>query len=310
MLGEKSNFREWVVMSLRAAIIGTGNIGTDLLLKARRSDGLKVTHFVGRRSSSPGIDRAKSLGIATLAGGVDDLMRIVDEIDVVFDATSARDHLVHDDLLKNTGLLLINLTPAKLGEFFVPNVTEHAFSGGFLNLNMVTCGGQTSIPLIQCVIDSITEGSRPDSVELVSTLASPSAGPATRLNIDEYVQNTKRAIEEITRVPAKVMLALNPAKPEIVMRSSIYFHFADKTPSFDALATAVNVANSNVRSYCAGYTASPEIVVIDSNTIKLTIEVESTSEFFPKYAGNLDIINTAAIRAAQAFDAHSKKVEK
>lgn len=294
-------------MSLRAAIIGTGNIGTDLLLKARRSEGLKVTHFVGRRSSSPGIQRAKSLGVGTLTGGIDDLMLISDEIDVVFDATSARDHLVHNEKLNESGLLLINLTPAKLGEFFVPNVTKHEFASGFLNLNMVTCGGQTSIPLIHAVTQAWTGRFKPDSVELVSTLASPSAGPATRLNIDEYVQNTKRAIEQITGIPAKVMLALNPAKPEIVMRSSIYFNFKDGAPPTDATSSAIRDVNLDVQSYCSGYKALPEIVSIDANTIKLTVEVESTSEFFPKYAGNLDIINTAAIRAAQAFDTHSPR---
>lgn len=292
-------------MSLRAAIIGTGNIGTDLLLKARRSDGLKITHFVGRRDSSPGIQRAKSLGVATLTRGIHDLMKVSNEIDVVFDATSARDHLVHSDQLKETGLLLINLTPAKLGDFFVPNVTKHSFSTGFLNLNMVTCGGQTSIPLIQGVLTAVGSQFRPDSVELVSTLASPSAGPATRLNIDEYVQNTKRAIEQITGIPAKVMLALNPAKPEIVMRSSIYFKFRDGAPPIDAIASAISDVNLAVQSYCSGYRALPEIIRIDADTIKLTVEVESTSEFFPKYAGNLDIINTAAIRAAQAFDNQS-----
>ena len=294
-------------MSLRAAIIGTGNIGTDLLLKSRKSAGLKVTHFVGRRSDSAGIQRAKQLGVATMTGGIDDLLLIAPEVDVVFDATSARDHLLHNELLKESQVLLINLTPAKLGDFFVPNVTKHSFSSRFQNLNMVTCGGQTSIPVIMGLLEAVNEQFLPTSVELVSTLASPSAGPATRLNIDEYVQNTRRAIQELTGVQAKVMLALNPAKPEIVMRSSIYVNFSDGMPSLAASSDSVEKVNLSVRSYCAGFKASPNVVAIDSNTFKLSIEVESTSEFFPKYAGNLDIINTAAIRAAQAYDQYSRE---
>lgn len=288
-------------MTLRAAIIGTGNIGTDLLLKSRKSNQIKVTHFIGRRIESPGIVRARSIGIATMTGGLEDLMSILDDIDVIFDATSAADHLLHNDALKSRNVLLINLTPAKVGEFFVPGAGELTKSDGFRNINMVTCGGQTAIPIISDLVSSIGGAARLLSVELVSTLASASAGPATRRNIDEYVQNTQRAISSLTGVKSKVVLVLNPAKPEIIMRSSIYFEFADPAPDVGVITESIKRTNLRVKKYCPGYLIEEDVVAINNLTVKVCISVESTSEFFPIYAGNLDIINTAAIVAAESL---------
>lgn len=288
-------------MAFRAAIIGTGNIGTDLLLKSRKSSQLKVTHFIGRRTESPGIASARSIGVAAMTGGLNDLMSILDDVDIVFDATSAADHLLHNEALKSRDVLLVNLTPARVGEFFVPGATELAKSDGFRNINMVTCGGQTSIPIISDLVASVGGASRLLGVELVSTLASASAGPATRRNIDEYIQNTQRAISDLTGVKSKVILVLNPARPEIIMRSSIYFEFADPAPDMGVITESIKRTNLRVTKYCPGYSIEEEVVAINNSTVKVGISVESTSEFFPIYAGNLDIINTAAIVAAESL---------
>ena len=289
------------MQTARVAIIGSGNIGTDLLLKARKSVKLKVTHMVGRRQDSPGLARARSLGVATGFGGLEDLELIAPNIDVIFDATSASDHLVLNESLGHSGKLIINLTPAQVGEFFIPGVTHTSGIEPGTNLNMVTCGGQTSIPVIKAVLDGLKPGTI-SYVELASTLASKSAGPATRRNLDEYVDNTSNAISTICGVPAKVMLALNPAVPEPVMRSSVYL--ASTAPAsiiLEPLAEIIEGVNQRVRDYCPGFTIQDEALVLEEHVIKLQIEVTSSSESFPIFAGNLDIINTAAIRAAENF---------
>jgi acetaldehyde dehydrogenase (acetylating) len=290
-------------MTLRAAILGTGNIGFDLLTKARRSRSLKVTQFVGRRADSEGIRAARLLGVPTSANGIEGLLENLDSIDVVFDATSAVDHGRHDPILRATKkeLLVLDLTPAKLGDYYVPNVTTNNFSEGYCNLNLVTCGGQTSIPLIHEIAKNVG-GGQIRQIELVSTLASPSAGPATRRNIDEYVDNTSKAISKICEINNKVMLVLNPAKPEIVMRSSIYIDFEHSEIPVDKIKEAINTTNAQVKKYCDGYHVAENLMRLSDSRVKLLINVESTSDNFPKYAGNLDIINTAAIQAAEAYD--------
>jgi acetaldehyde dehydrogenase len=286
---------------LRAAIIGTGNIGTDLMLKARKSRHVKVTNFIGRRPDSPGITLANSMGIKTSYSGIDELLKIADDIDVVFDATSATDHLLHDRELKTVELLVLNMTPAAVGEFYIPGVTSLRGGGGYQNVNLVTCGGQTSIPLLSVLSREVHPNFPISSTELVSTLASPSAGPATRRNLDEYVENTSNAVRVVTGLENKVILALNPAKPEIVMRSSIYVEFAEDTPDNDLIAAIGNSVEQFVQSYCPGYRISPDVLSIGSQVRKFSLEVESSAEYFPSYAGNLDIINNAAIFAAEEW---------
>ena len=291
-------------MTLRAAILGTGNIGFDLLTKSRKSRSLKVTQFIGRRADSDGIRAAQRLGVPTSVGGIESLLENLGTVDVVFDATSAADHIRHDEILRGTNreLLVLDLTPAKVGDYYVPNVTTPEFRSGYCNLNLVTCGGQTSIPLIHQMLQNVGSRHPISSIELVSTLASPSAGPATRRNIDEYVENTSRAIWTICGVENKVMLVLNPAKPEIVMRSSLYVDFEQPGIPLDSINIAITKTNLDVKQYCPGYHVSEDFVRLSETRIKLLVNVESTSEHFPKYAGNLDIINTAAIQAAEAYD--------
>lgn len=280
---------------LRVAIIGSGNIGTDLLYKVRRSKHLKCTLMVGRRTDSPGLERAKKMGIQTSPDGLEGLKANIANIDLVFDATSASEHILIANTLQNLNVALINLTPAPLGSFYIPLVTNnpemiHTNS----HLNMVTCGGQTSIPLLHILSSNLNL----DSVEVVSTIASNSAGLATRKNLDEYIANTERAISEETGVQdVKVMLVINPATPEIVMHTSIYVSGSDlmERKAQDLInqrITEMNVNNPNVKLI-----ASPTFV--NSNTIHFAVEVSGSGDYLPTYAGNLDIINVAAIQAAE-----------
>ena len=282
---------------LRVAIIGSGNIGTDLLYKVRRSKHLKCTLMVGRRTDSPGLERANKMGIRTSPDGLEGLKANIDNIDLVFDATSASEHILIADSLQNKNVALINLTPAPSGSFFIPLVTNnpeiiHANS----HLNMVTCGGQTSIPLLHILSSNLNL----DSVEVVSTIASNSAGLATRKNLDEYIANTERAISEETGVQeVKVMLVINPAIPEVVMHTSMYVSGPDLVDNkaqdlINQRIKEMNVNNPNVK-----LVVSPTFVNL--NTIHFAVEVSGSGDYLPTYSGNLDIINVAAIQAAESI---------
>ena len=280
---------------LRVAIIGSGNIGTDLLYKVRRSKHLKCSLMVGRRLDSPGLERANKMGIQTSPDGLEGLKANIGNIDLVFDATSASEHIIIAKTLQNESVALINLTPAPLGSFYVPLVTNnpeiiHAHS----HLNMVTCGGQTSIPLIHILSSNL----KISSVEVVSTIASKSAGIATRENLDEYISNTERAIGEETGIQEiKVILVINPAIPEIVMHTSIYVSGPEIIVESvqDLIIQRIkemNVSNPNIK-----LSAAP--TQINMNTIHFAVEVSGSGDYLPTYSGNLDIINVAAIQAAE-----------
>jgi len=282
---------------LRVAILGTGNIGTDLLFKVRRSGLLKCSFFVGRRQDSPGLQRAKSMGISALPGGLEELKVHLSNVDLVFDATSAADHLNHAGILLEAGCHVINLTPAPLGEFFVPGVTEISLSemAEPKNLNMITCGGQTTVPFVYRLMHAFESVK---SVEIASTLSSSSAGPATRRNLDEYIANTERGIASLTGVAsAKAMLVLNPAKPEIMMHTSVYM--AGTGLSISAAKTETSTVLENMRAYVPGISLTSEPKSLGSDLLHFSIGVEGAGDYLPKHAGNLDIINVAAIRAAE-----------
>ena len=280
----------------RVAILGSGNIGMDLLFKVRRSKSLKCSYIVGRRADSPGLIRASSLGISALSGGFNELEAHLENIDLVFDATSAKDHLIHAPLLAERGVHVINLTPAPLGNYFVPNVTQILkLDSGAHNLNMVTCGGQTTIPPIHA-ITKVVHGI--EEVEVVSTISSSSAGPATRRNLDEYIQNTETAIRQLTGIHnVKAMLVLNPAKPEVMMHTSVYI--SGKEINLNSIRKAVHQASENVSIYCPGYKISSEPTLIKGDIFHFSLSVTGTGDYLPPYSGNLDIINVAAINAAE-----------
>jgi acetaldehyde dehydrogenase (acetylating) len=282
---------------LRVAIIGSGNIGTDLLYKVRQSKHLKCTLMVGRRIDSPGLERARKMGIQTSPDGLEGLKANIANIDLVFDATSASEHILIADALQNKKVALINLTPAPLGRFFIPFVTnDPEIIHENAHLNMVTCGGQTSIPLLHILASALSI----KSVEIVSTIASNSAGLATRENLDEYIANTERAIGEETDIQdVKVMLVINPAIPEIVMHTSIYISGSDLVEKNARDLVNERINEMNEKGPNIKLIASPSF--INENTIHFAVEVSGSGDYLPTYSGNLDIINVAAIQAAETI---------
>lgn len=287
---------------LKVAIVGPGNIGTDLMYKVLGSDKLELGLMSGIYATSEGLKRARERGIETTAEGIGPVLER-DDIRLVFDATGAKPHLSHAPLLKEAGKIAIDLTPAAVGPYVVPavNIGEHFDSP---NLNLVTCGGQATIPIVAAV-------SRVAPVayaEIVATIASKSAGPGTRQNIDEFTKTTARGVEVIGGAKqGKAIIILNPAEPPILMRNTIY---CQVEPPVDEAAIRASVEKmiETVRSYVPGYRLRLPPMV-DDDLVTTMIEVEGAGDFLPKYAGNLDIITAAAIGVAERLADHigSKK---
>ena len=288
---------------LRTAIIGTGNVGTDLLLKVMAADHLSCELFAGRREDSPGIERAKAKGITTSARGIKAVLDMRDGLDIVFDATSAAEARSHWDVLRPLGLQLIDLTPANLGKLCVPALNLDDCLGEQY-VSMISCGGQAAVPIAHCMQQVATERLR--YLEIASTSAAASVGPATRANIDEYIQVTERATREICGLEAtKTILVISPAKPEIVMRNTIAVR-ADEAVDMSALRASVESMESRIQAYVPGYriTVPP---VATGDRIMVSAEVQGRGDWLPPYAGNLDIITCAGVALAQAraMAAHS-----
>lgn len=281
---------------IKVAIIGTGNIGTDLLMKIRRSAVLDCTLFSGRNFNSPTIKKASDLGIVVSDRGIDAIVSNPGICDLVFDATSAQAHVEHWEILKRMGKCVIDMTPARLGAFCVPAISsEENFSiGQAININMITCGGQASIPMAyalanvhKCI----------DYVEVASSIASRSAGPATRFNLDEYIQTTEEALQIFSHAKhTKAILILNPATPPIDMQTTIYAKIHQ--PDMSAIRLSVDAMVSKIKMYVPGY-ALIVPPVLEEGKIVMTIKVKGNGDFLPQYAGNLDIINCAAIAIAE-----------
>jgi acetaldehyde dehydrogenase (acetylating) len=278
---------------MRVAIIGTGNIGTDLLLKVERSPLLECGLFSGRNLASPGMRTARDLGVPVSDRSIDAIVEDAGAFDLVFDATSARDAMRHWALLEPLGIPVIDLTPAKLGELCIPalNLADCVRQP---NLCMVTCGGQAAVPLAACVVATQPQV---EYVEIVSTSASRSVGPATRINIDEYLATTEAAVARFTGVRrAKTILIVNPSNPPITMQNTVFA----KTAGAD-LATLTAVVEEMVRRvqrYVPGY----RLVVpplYEGGRIAMTVQIRGAGDYLPAYAGNLDIITCAAVAAAE-----------
>lgn len=283
---------------MKVAILGSGNIGTDLLIKVLRSQYLECALFIGRNLSSPGMAKANSLGVPISDRSIDAIVKAPDCCELVFDATSALDHKRHWPVLQKLGKRVIDLTPAKLGKMCVPAVNlEECLTSP--NVNMISCGGQTSIPLAY-VIGQVY--GQPDYIEVVSSIASRSAGPATRINIDEYVETTEEGLSFFSGCPhTKVILNLNPAQPCINMQTTLSAQVRDL--SLERLTSAVKAMVARIRQYVPGY----ELLVpptIENNRIVMMVKVQGLGDYLPKFAGNLDIINCAALAAAEAFAQH------
>jgi acetaldehyde dehydrogenase (acetylating) len=279
---------------LNVAIVGTGNVGSDLLLKVIASPHLECGMFTGRRAGSPGIVMAEEHGVTTSVDGIDAILESVDSFDLIFDATSAADAKRHWAMLEPLGASMVDLTPANLGKFCVPALDlEECVSERYVG--MVTCGGQAAVPMAHC-ISNASNGL--DYIEIVSTSAALSVGPATRANMDEYVVTTQRATHEFCDVQeAKTMLVINPSEPGSVMRNTIAVPISESV-DMDELRLTAAAMEERIRSYVPGYRM---IVppVIAGDRILLTIEVEGRGDWLPPYAGNLDIITCAAVALAE-----------
>jgi acetaldehyde dehydrogenase len=301
------------VPKTKIAIIGSGNIATDLMIKIMRlSTVLEVAAVVGIDPESDGLKRAARMGVAVTAEGIDGLVAMPEfsDIRIVFDATSAASHHRHDSVLRAHGKQIIDLTPAAIGPYTVPCVNLDA-NLGVSNVNMVTCGGQATIPMIAAVgrVTPVHYG------EIVASISSKSAGPGTRANIDEFTETTARAIETVGGARrGKAIIVLNPAEPPLIMRNTVYClcDLADES----AIEASVSDMVADVQSYVPGYRLKqrvqferfsdnsrlhvPEMGEFSAG-LKVTIflEVEGAAHYLPAYAGNLDIMTSAALKAAE-----------
>jgi len=297
----------------KCAIIGSGNIGTDLMMKIiKTSDVLEATAMVGIDPNSDGLAKARELGVATTAEGIDGLTAMPEfaAIEIVFDATSAGAHALHDEVLGIHGKQVIDLTPAAVGPYVVPavNFEEHL---GESNINMVTCGGQATIPMVHAV-GRVSE--RLPYAEIVASIASKSAGPGTRANIDEFTDTTARAIERVGGAErGKAIIVLNPAEPPVIMRDTIFTLSQGAEP--EAIVESVSQMIGTVQRYVPGYRLKQEIQFErfgSNNPVKIPglgefeglksmifLEVEGAAHYLPAYAGNLDVMTSAALAAGE-----------
>ncbi len=284
---------------INCAIIGSGNIGTDLLYKLKRSELLNPVWMVGIEPESEGLARAREQGLKTTHEGVDGLLPHVraDEVKIAFDATSAYVHKDNSDKLTALGVMMIDLTPAAIGPFCVPpiNLAEHAGKRE-PNVNMVTCGGQATIPMVYAVsrVQPVKYG------EIVATVSSKSVGPGTRKNIDEFTRTTSGAVEKIGGAKqGKAIIIINPADPPMIMRDTIHC-LTEGEPDQAAITQSVHDMIAEVQKYVPGYTLKNG-PIFDGNRVTVFLEVEGLGDFLPKYAGNLDIMTASAARTAEMF---------
>ncbi len=284
---------------IKAAIIGPGNIGTDLLIKAMRSELIEPVWMVGIIADSPGLERARELGLKTTADGVDGMLPTMQEdgVQICFDATSAYVHAENSRKVNAQGAVMIDLTPAAIGPYCVPSVNlDEAVAAKAMNVNMVTCGGQATIPLVAAVsrVQHVTYG------EIVATVSSKSAGPGTRKNIDEFTRTTANGIAEVGGADeGKAIIIINPAEPPLIMRDTVHCLTKD-TPDEAAITESVHRMIAEVQKYVPGYTLKNG-PVFDGNRVSIYMEVEGLGDFLPKYAGNLDIMTAAALRTAELY---------
>jgi len=300
---------------LKAAIIGSGNIGTDLLIKIlRNAKHIEAVAFVGIDPKSDGLARAERLGVATTFEGVEGLTRmsILKDLDIIFDATSAAAHVLNDRFLRalKPNVRMVDLTPAAIGPYCIPVVNGEAHLDA-MNVNMVTCGGQATIPMVAAV----QRVAKVHYAEIVASISSKSAGPGTRANIDEFTETTSRAIEVVGgAAKGKAIIVLNPAEPPLIMRDTVYTlsDVADE----DAIERSVEAMVQAVQQYVPGYRLKQKVqfdlipadrpinipgVGARQSGIKTTIllEVEGAAHYLPAYAGNLDIMTSAALHTAE-----------
>ena len=281
---------------IKVAIIGTGNIGSDLLIKIQRSSWLQCNLFTGRSAGSKGLKLAKEIGVPTSADSINAIIENPDCCEIVFDATSAEAHREHSKILHKLKKFTVDLTPALVGKMCIPvlNLDECL---GVDNVNMVTCGGQATVPLANA-INSVN----PDSVkyiEIVASISSKSAGAGTRANIDEFTQTTRDALAKFTKTKnTKAIIILNSAEPPVHMRNTVYAIIDN--PNIPAITKAVRKMENKIQKYVPGYRLLYD-PVFENGRVTTAVEVAGQGDYLPKYAGNLDIITCAAVEVAEHY---------
>lgn len=282
---------------INAALIGSGNIGTDLMFKALRSTKINPLWMVGIDPKSDGLAKAREHGLKTTDTGIDGLLAHVgnDNVRIAFDATSAYVHKENARKLRELGVVVIDLTPAAIGPYCVPpvNLTDHA-GRREMNVNMVSCGGQATIPIVAAIsrVQPVSYG------EIVATVASKSAGPGTRKNIDEFTRTTASGIEKVGGAQrGKAIIILNPAEPPLIMRDTVHC-LTETTPDQHKIIESVHAMLAEVQKYVPGYQLKNG-PIFDGNRVSVYLEVAGLGDYLPKYAGNLDIMTAAALRTGE-----------
>ena len=281
---------------IKAAILGSGNIGTDLMKKLQRSSEIELTTVIGIDPDSDGLRKAKEAGYHTISNGLEGFLQQPELADIIFDATSAYAHIEHAKALKAIGKQVIDLTPAAIGPAVIPpvNLHEHLQAD---NVNMVTCGGQATIPMVYAISTLYNV----EYAEIVATISSRSAGPGTRANIDEFTRTTSRAIESVGRAKeGKAIIILNPAEPPILMRDTIHCLVDRKIEDEAALIEKIEEMVQKVQQYVPGYRLVQN-PYIEENRVSIFVEVEGAGDYLPPYAGNLDIMTAAAVKVAEEW---------
>jgi acetaldehyde dehydrogenase (acetylating) len=280
-------------MKLKAGIIGSGNIGTDLMYKIERSKYLEMSVMIGIDPHSDGLKRAKDRGVTVIDNGIEGFLKNPDLADILFDATTAKAHYKHHEVLTKLNKKIVDLTPAAIGPFVVPpvNLKEELDAP---DVNMVTCGGQATIPIVHAIHRVVPV----EYAEIVATVASKSAGPGTRANIDEFTRTTARAIEKVGGAKkGKAIIILNPAEPPIIMRNTIHA-LVEETGKEEEIVRSIESMIKEVQTYVPGYRLRSE-PMFDGKRISVFLEVEGAGDYFPPYSGNLDIMTASAVKVGE-----------
>ena len=280
---------------LKVAILGSGNIGTDLLMKIQRSDVLEVSRFIGKNKESHNLKLAKNMGIATSSRSIAELTSCPECCDIVMDSTSANAHVNHAPILKKMGVYTIDLTPSRIGKACIPLINgDECLNVG--NVNLITCGGQATVPLAY-ELSKICKDV--DYIETVSTIAARSAGKATRENIDEFIETTSDALRSFTGVPnCKSIMIIDSSMPEINMRNTIYMRISEC--SMEQVVQTVRAVEKKMRCFVPGYKVVVEPTWLHG-ILTVTVEVTGRGDYLPSYSGNLDIITSAAVEMAEQY---------
>lgn len=280
---------------MSVAVLGAGLIGVDLAAKVMRSDFLGLPLVVGRDAATPGLRQAARLGLPTASGGIGSILESAEPFDVVFDATNAVSHAEHAEKLSQLGTMLVDLTPSRVGHMIVPTVNGTDIAA-YRDINMVSCGGQASIPILH----AITRAHQIDYIEVVTTAASLSVGRGTRLNLDEYVETTQDAVRHFTGVKdVKAILNVSPARPPATFR--VAMSLIGEGLAGDSVRTRTAAVASELRSFVGGFDVTT--CVVNDGKALIAAQVTSSGDRIPRYAGNVDIINSAALRVAERYAA-------